>query len=227
MNNSVVFAEQMVIAKEFTKENSYKELLAEKIKTYEVNQLGPEDALSLLTGIDVLKTKKYIDEYGLFELPKYINAFNITKTQQKKLQLFFHLLKQVNESKLKQKKLLSSSNSTGQFFVNYMRDFNVEKFVIALTDSQNRMIGVQTMFEGTIGEATIYIREIIKLALNNNAKNVLFAHNHPGGSTKASVADIEMTRNCKKALDLVKIELLDHFIIADNNYISMREQGVF
>lgn len=79
---------------------------------------------------------------------------------------------------------------------------------------------------GTVNEAPIYPREIVKTALDYNANSVILAHNHPGGSNEASKADIEATQKVIQALNTISVRVIDHIIVADNKYLSLAEKGL-
>lgn len=89
-----------------------------------------------------------------------------------------------------------------------------EVFVCLFLDNQHRLIKAVEMFTGSIDSASIYPREVVKKALALNAAAVIFAHNHPSGNAEPSQADKAMTAKLIKALDLVDVRVLDHFIVA-------------
>ena len=81
------------------------------------------------------------------------------------------------------------------------------------------------MFQGTIDAASVYPRELAKLALQKNAAAVIVAHNHPSGNAEPSIADVEITKRLKISLDTLDIRLLDHFIIGKGNVVSLADMG--
>lgn len=97
---------------------------------------------------------------------------------------------------------------------------------LILLDSQHRLIDYLEPFRGTINQASVYPREIVKISLHRNALSVFLVHNHPSGLAEASQADIALTRHLKQALALVDVRLLDHFIVAGPTVLSMAEQGL-
>ena len=82
------------------------------------------------------------------------------------------------------------------------------------------------MFSGTLTQTSVYPREIVKRALHYNAASVIFAHNHPSGIAQQSSADEALTQELKKALALVDVRVLDHFVVAGNNTLSFSERGL-
>ncbi len=108
-----------------------------------------------------------------------------------------------------------------------MKGLKYEVFTMILLDSQNRIIKIEEkMFKGSILSSAIYPREIMKLALDNNAIAMIFAHNHPGGEAKPSKNDLGLTRDLLWAALLLDLYVYDHIIIAGNNYYSFNENGL-
>ncbi|WP_442593378.1 JAB domain-containing protein [Parapusillimonas sp. JC17] len=101
-----------------------------------------------------------------------------------------------------------------------------EVFGLILLDSQNRLIEYLEPFRGTVNQTAVYPREVVKLALARNAVSVVLVHNHPSGSREASRADIALTKHLKDALGLVDVRVLDHFIVAGAQVVSMAEAGL-
>ncbi|MDQ6979660.1 MAG: JAB domain-containing protein, partial [Mariprofundaceae bacterium] len=83
----------------------------------------------------------------------------------------------------------------------------------------------KTLFEGTVDRAAVYPREIMRHALTLQAKALILFHNHPGGSPRASEADIELTRHIEVACNALDLRLLDHFLVAGTKVLSFREHG--
>ncbi len=101
-----------------------------------------------------------------------------------------------------------------------------EVFVAVFLTSQNRVITVEEIFRGTLTQASVYPREIVKLALAHNAASVIFAHNHPSGEPHPSQADQALTKTLADALALIDVRVLDHFIVAPGASLSFAEQGM-
>lgn len=72
---------------------------------------------------------------------------------------------------------------------------------------------MQTLARGTLSQASVYPREVVRAAIERNAANVIFAHNHPSGSVEPSHADRRLTTNLKDALALIEVHVLDHCIV--------------
>jgi DNA repair protein RadC len=100
-----------------------------------------------------------------------------------------------------------------------------EVFAMALLDGQFRLIEYGEPFRGTLTQASVYPREVIKMALAANAAAVIIGHNHPSGRLEPSQADLTLTRHLKQALSMVDIRLLDHILVAANKTLSFAERG--
>lgn len=92
-------------------------------------------------------------------------------------------------------------------------------------DSKHRVIETAKMSMGTVRSAPIYPRHFAKKAIELNATAVIMVHNHPSGSLEPSDADIETTKKVKKVLDMIEVNLIDHFIMGNRQPYSMVEHG--
>ena len=97
--------------------------------------------------------------------------------------------------------------------------------MVLCLDSQNRLIADETISRGTVNQTSVYPREIVNLALRHFAHAVIIVHNHPGAETKPSRADIEVTKDIKKALAVMGIALHDHLIVAGTSCVSFKSLG--
>ncbi len=82
------------------------------------------------------------------------------------------------------------------------------------------------MFRGTIDQASVYPREVVKTALQHNAAAVIFSHNHPSGNSEPSQADKLLTQRLKEALALVDVRTLDHIVVGGEATTSFAERGL-
>jgi len=101
-----------------------------------------------------------------------------------------------------------------------------ETFVALYFTQKNVLIDSEILFTGTVNQAAVYAREVVRSALLKDASNVICGHNHPSGNTKPSKDDIEITRKLKGALALLDITLLDHVIIGDDKWFSFADQDL-
>ena len=101
-----------------------------------------------------------------------------------------------------------------------------EVFACMFLDTQGRLIKFAKMFHGSIDRTHVYPREIVREALRLNASGVIFAHNHPSGSSKPSTSDKILTDTLKEALNIIDVRVLDHIVVGDNESSSFAELGL-
>lgn len=105
-------------------------------------------------------------------------------------------------------------------------DLSHEVFWIVLLNRANRVIGKHQVSQGGVAGTVADPKIIFKLALEGLASGIILAHNHPSGNLNASQADIDLTKKLKEAGKLLEIQVLDHVIIAGNNYMSFTDTGL-
>ncbi len=101
-----------------------------------------------------------------------------------------------------------------------------EVFLVLFLDTQHRVIATEELFHGTLGQTSVYPREVVKRALAHNAAAVILAHNHPSGVAEPSQSDRLLTDALKQALSLVDVRVLDHFVVANGQVLSFAEKGL-
>jgi DNA repair protein RadC len=101
-----------------------------------------------------------------------------------------------------------------------------EVFAVLFLDAQNRLIVLEEMFRGTLTQTSVYPREVVKRALQQQAAAVILAHNHPSGTAEPSRADEFLTQTLKSALALIDVRVLDHLVVGQSNVVSLAERGV-
>lgn len=126
---------------------------------------------------------------------------------------------------LRQQPLFASPQALADYLRLRIGGEAVEIGLLLFLDGANRLIAEHEAARGTVNESTVYIREVAALALRHHAAAVVFAHNHPAGSTAPSAADRQFTRRLAAALDLLDIRLLDHFIVTRQEAVSFRVEG--
>lgn len=101
-----------------------------------------------------------------------------------------------------------------------------EVFAVLFLDSQHRLIALEELFRGTLGQTSVYPREVVQRALHHHAAAVVLAHNHPSGDVQPSRADETLTQSLKAALALVDVRVLDHVVVGPGRALSMAEAGL-
>lgn len=120
---------------------------------------------------------------------------------------------------------LESPEEVRSFLRLQLEQEQCEVFAVLFLDTKHRLLQFVRMFTGTIDQAAVYPREVVKTGLALNASAAIICHNHPSGDPAPSLADRQLTIRLKDALGLVDIRLLDHFVIGHGQIASFSELG--
>ncbi|MFC4409896.1 DNA repair protein RadC [Chungangia koreensis] len=106
-----------------------------------------------------------------------------------------------------------------------MSSLKQENFVVLFLNVKNQVIHQQTIFIGSLNASIVHPREIFREAVKRSAASIICAHNHPSGNPNPSPEDIEVTQRLTEAGKIMGIEMLDHVIIGDHQFVSLKELG--
>ncbi len=101
-----------------------------------------------------------------------------------------------------------------------------EEMRVILLDTRNRVLAIETIYRGSLNAAVVRIGELFRAAIRANCAAVILAHNHPSGDPSPSPEDVRLTREAVAAGKLLGIEVLDHLIIGQGRYVSLKERGL-
>jgi len=127
----------------------------------------------------------------------------------------------------KKRVIIRSSDDIANYMMPRLRYCDREHFYAILLNTKNHIIASPLISIGTLSESLVHPRELFKEAINHSSSSIILVHNHPSGDPSPSREDIMMTRRIIEGGRLLDIQILDHVIIGDNTYISLREQGYF
>lgn len=125
----------------------------------------------------------------------------------------------------RRRRTVSSPSDVRNYFKLELADYEHEVFCVVLLNNQHQILHKEELFRGTIDGASVYPREVAKLAMQHNAAAMFFVHNHPSGIAEPSIADKRITERLKSALALIDVRVLDHFIVASGDFYSFAENG--
>ncbi len=130
------------------------------------------------------------------------------------------------DAKIKRQGSIASPADAKAFVSLRLGNLPHEVFAAVFVDAQHRIIEFRELFRGTLTQASVYPREIVKEALQLNAAAVILTHNHPSGVAEPSRADEMLTQTLKTALALVDVRVLDHLVVAGGQVTSFAERGL-
>ncbi len=123
------------------------------------------------------------------------------------------------------KVVIGSPGDVSDLVMERLRYLEKEHFQVVLLDTRNRVLGTELVSMGSLNASIVHPREVFKGAIRRAAAGVILVHNHPSGDPTPSPEDSEVTRRLVEAGNLLGIEVLDHIIVGDGRYVSMRERS--
>lgn len=184
---------------------------------------GEKGVLSLsLALLDSFGTLRGMDAASVVELSS-VRGLGMAKIAQ--IKASFELGKRLM-SESQEGPLFSSSRALFSYFAPRFKTLKKEYFVAVLLDIKNRLIREHRISEGTLTNSLIHPREAFREAVREAAASVIFVHNHPSGDPTPSRDDVVVTERLKGAGEIIGINVLDHVIIGDGKYVSLKEKGI-
>jgi DNA repair protein RadC len=160
--------------------------------------------------------------YNLFEadVPTLMSRLNCSENIAVLLHVMPAVANRYFRSKWGRHTVFKNAKIAGEYAISLFVGHTNERFYLLNLDARNHLINVALISQGTLDEAAIYPREVVKAAVQNNAHSVILAHNHPGGTLKPSRGDLEVTRHIVDGLKFIHITVTDHIIVAGDTYYS-------
>ncbi|MCK0188039.1 DNA repair protein RadC [Aeromonas hydrophila] len=152
------------------------------------------------------------DNNGLYQITEPVSREEIIQ--------FAHALL---SRQFRSRRKISSPDDVRQWLIMKLATEVRECFAAIFLSQQHHILDYETLFTGTLNQATVYPRELLQRALFHNAAAVILVHNHPSGESEPSQADINLTKTLMDVLALVDIRILDHMIIGGDNIYSFAE----
>jgi DNA repair protein RadC len=129
-------------------------------------------------------------------------------------------------SRMEPEAAVRSPRDVAELVMEELRYLRKEHFVVLFLNTKNRVIGRETLSIGSLNASIVHPREVFRSAIARSSASIICVHNHPSGDPTPSQEDIEVTRRLAEAGRIIGIDLLDHIVIADRSYISLKEQGL-
>lgn len=196
------------------------ELLAIFLRTGIVGRSAVDLARTLLQHFGSLANLFAANQSTFCKLP------GMGEAKYSQLQAVLEMAKRTLEEELKRGNAMNSPELVRNFLRLSLDNKPHEVFIGIFLDASNHIIATETLFSGTLTQASVYPREVVKRALHHNAAAIIFAHNHPSGTTDPSHADKTLTQLLKQALALIDVKVLDHFIIGNGAILSFAEHDL-
>lgn len=121
--------------------------------------------------------------------------------------------------------VIRSPEDGADYIMEEMRSLNQEHFVALFLNTKNQIIHRQTIFIGSLNASIVHPGEVFREAVKRSAASIIVAHNHPSGDPSPSQEDIHVTRRLSESGKMIGIELLDHLVIGNRKFVSLKEKG--
>ena len=192
------------------------------------------ELLSIILGTKPEIIKEAIAEYN--SVPNFINNYSVKdilkikglgKGTITKLEALWELYNRFSiNKKLEKNYIISKPEDIYDLVKDDMKYFEQEHFRILMLNTKNIVINIKDIFIGASNSSVIETRKVFKEALKYNAKNITICHNHPSGDPDPSKEDVNISLRIKEAGKIIGIDLLDHIIIGDNRFVSLKYKGI-
>ncbi|XEC93182.1 DNA repair protein RadC [Paenibacillus tarimensis] len=134
--------------------------------------------------------------------------------------------RRLSRSKQEDKLTIRSPKDAADYMMEQLRYLQKEHFVCLFLNTKNQVVAEQTLSVGTLNASLVHPREVFRAAIKCSSASLICIHNHPSGDPTPSPEDISLTRRLSEAGELVGIDVLDHIIIGDRRFVSLKEQGL-
>ncbi|MEG0255598.1 MAG: DNA repair protein RadC [Vagococcus sp.] len=207
--------------KKYGAENlTHQELLAIILRTGSKNQNVLELSNQVLTNFDSLF------ELKMASIEELVKIEGIGEVKAVELQAVIEFGKRLALSYREKLGVIVSSSELGKRLIEEMKDYQQEHLLVLYLNTKNEVLKKQTVFIGSLNQSVAHPREIFRIAVKCAAARVIVVHNHPSGNPNPSKQDIAFTHRLVECGKLIGIDVLDHLIIGENSYISMKETDI-
>ncbi|WP_286676642.1 RadC family protein [Peribacillus asahii] len=199
LSNQELFA---LLLRTGTKEESVLQMANRLMDAFEELRLLKEASIEELTAIKGIGEAKAIQLLAAVELGRRIHRVN-------------------NQERY----VIRSPEDGAKYCMEEMRFLTQEHFVCLYLNTKNQVLHKRTVFIGSLNASIVHPREVFKEAFRRSAASIICLHNHPSGSPDPSKEDIEVTKRLVECGKIIGIDLLDHIIIGEHKYVSLKEKG--
>ena len=176
----------------------------------------------------ILKIPGYegLSGFGKIPLERFREMRGIGKVKAVQLKCLAELAVRMSKAAARERLCFDTPATIADYYMEELRREEQEELIALFLDTRNRLLKESLIFRGTVNASPASPREIFVKALSVHAVRLVLVHNHPSGDPAPSREDLQMTERIRSAGELLGIRLLDHIIIGDNRYSSLRERGM-
>ncbi len=216
-------------------EKIFYETPEDKLTRFGADMLSNDELLAILIGnerrSDRLqlsnKLLKHFDGLdGIFNATlEEVKALGIKKVKASQILAISELNRRINSLRASKKEIkITCPADFADMVMNEMKDLEQEILKVVFLNTKNIVIGSKDVFKGSLNNSIVHPREIFKPAINKSSASIIICHNHPSGDPTPSTEDINITLRIKECGSILGIKLLDHIIIGNNKFISLKDR---
>jgi DNA repair protein RadC len=209
----------------------------EKLASYGSKYLSDAELLAIVlregsrnhTALDVARSllNRFgdISEMAKADYSEFKGVKSIGEAKSILLAAIFEISKRIKSEQFLDKKKIMTPADIAPYYISKFFGARHESFVVLLLNSANRAFREVIVSEGILNASLVHPREAFRLAITESAASVIFVHNHPSGNSEPSDSDIEITKQLVEAGKILDIAVIDHLIVANDNYTSLSDKG--
>ncbi|UUZ89453.1 DNA repair protein RadC [Paenibacillus sp. P25] len=182
-----------------------------------------ESAVSL--GQRLLRESRGLRSLADMSLQQLTEIKGIGEAKALQIQAGIELGRRMARSSLSDTVTIRSPQDVASLLTEELRYLQKEHFVCLFLNTKNHVIGQETLSMGSLNASIVHPREVFRAAIKRSGASIVCAHNHPSGDPTPSPEDIELTRRLAEAGGIIGIEVLDHIVIGDRGFVSLKELG--
>ncbi|NBI29780.1 RadC family protein [Chengkuizengella marina] len=157
---------------------------------------------------------------------QFIEMKGIGPAKALQIQAGIELGRRLAKSKLEHYITIKSPGDAAKYIMEDLRYLKKEHFICLFLNTKNQLIAQETLSMGSLNASIVHPREVFRAAIKRSSASIICVHNHPSGDPTPSPEDIEITNRLLEAGQVIGIEVLDHLIIGDQSFISLKERGL-
>ncbi len=212
----------------------------ERLQKFGADALSAQEILSLILGRGIagesvaVTAQRLLSRFGSIKglagasLEELAQVKGIGPAKSSQIKAAFELANRLDGySESDNKPLVKTPEEVVSLVKGRLKDKKKEHFQVLLLDTRSKLIKISEISVGSLDTSIVHPREVFKEALSVSAASVIFVHNHPSGDPSPSEDDIKLTSRLVEAGNLMGIDVVDHIIIGNNRYISLKREGTF
>lgn len=182
------------------------------------------ELLSIVLGLKISTNLKLNSLADILQSPRAI--YGIGQKKQEKIYALKEILERLLRADKNERIIIRSPKDIADILIPRYRYATQESFIIVLLNTKNEIISINDISTGSLNTSIAEPREVFREILKYPTSSVILAHNHPSGDATPSIEDIQITKRMIKAGKILGIDVLDHIIIGDNEFRSLKQERI-